>query len=78
MIAERVFSMTNLEPSEIWKVGKLRRRVAVRSLLSLWAVRELGISMTELSKKLNFSLSSVGQSAARGEKIAKIHDYRLL
>jgi hypothetical protein len=50
MIAERVCSVMNLEPSEIWKVGKLRKRVAARSLLCLWAFRELGINMTELSR----------------------------
>ena len=36
MTAERVCSVMNLEPSEIWKVGKVRRRVAARSLLCLW------------------------------------------
>ena len=48
MIADRVCSVMELEASEIWKSGKSRRRVAARSLLCLWAVRELGISMTEL------------------------------
>ncbi len=78
MIAERVFSVMNLEPSEIWKVRKIRRRVAVRSLLCFWAARELGISMTELSRRLNLSLSGVSQSVTRGEKIAEIHGYKLL
>ena len=78
MIAERVCSVMNLEPSEIWKVGKFRRRVAARSLLCFWAVRELGISMTELSRRLNLSLTGVSQSVARGEKLAEIHGYRLL
>ena len=42
MISERVCSVMNLEPSEIWKIGKARRHVAARSLLCFWAVRELG------------------------------------
>ncbi len=78
MISERVSSVMNLEPSEIWKVGKSRRRVAARSLLCFWAVRELGISMTELSRRLNLSLSGVSQSVTRGEKIAEIDDFKLL
>ncbi len=78
MIAERVCSVMNLEPSEIWKTGKIRSRVAARSLVCFWAVRELGISMTELSKRLNLSLSGVSQSVTRGEKIAEINGFKLL
>ena len=77
-IAERVCSVMNLEPPEIWKIGKARRRVAARSLLCFWAVRELGISMTVLSRRLNLSLSGVSQSVARGEKLVEINDYKLL
>ena len=78
MIAERVCSVMNLEPSEIWKIGKIRSRVAARSLVCFWAGRELGISMTELSRRLNLSLSGVSQSVTRGEKIAEINGFELL
>ena len=76
--AERVCSVMDLEPSEIWKAGKARDRVAARSLLCFWAVRELGISMTELSRRLKLSLSGVSLSVKRGEEIAAAHYYRLL
>jgi predicted transcriptional regulator len=36
-----------------------------------WAVRRLGYSATELSKKLGVSQPSVSISVKRGEKIAK-------
>ena len=75
--AERVCSVMDLEPSEIWKMGKSRRRVAARSLLCFWAVRELGISMAELSRKLDLSLSGVSLSVTRGEKIAEINGFKL-
>ena len=78
MISERVCSVMNLEPSEIWKIGKARRHVAARSLLCFWAVMELGISMTELSRRLNLSLSGVSQSVTRGENIAEINGFKLL
>ena len=68
MIASQVSSLMDLEASEIWKSGKSRRRVAARSLLCFWAVKELGMSMTELSRRLNLSLSGVSQSVIRGEK----------
>jgi putative transposase len=78
MAADQACSVMGLEASEIWKRGKLRRRVAARSLLCFWAVRELGISMTELSKRLNLSLSGVSQSVIRGEKIAETNGFNLL
>ena len=78
VIAERVCSVMNLDRSEIWKIGKARRRVAARSLLCFWAVRELGISMTELSRRLNLSLSGVIQSVARGGKLVEIHGHKFL
>jgi putative transposase len=78
MIADRVSSVMELEASEIWKSGKSRRRVAARSLLCFWAVREVGISMTELSRRLELSLSGVSQSVTRGEKIARINCFELL
>ncbi len=78
MIADRVCSVMGLEASEIWKRGKSRRRVAARSLLCFWAVRELGMSMTELSGKLDLSLSGVSQSVIRGERIANMNGFELL
>jgi putative transposase len=78
MIADRVCSLMELELSEIWKTGKSRRRVAARSLLCYWAVRELGISMTELSRRLSLSPSGVSQSVTRGEKIAEVRGFKLL
>ena len=78
MIAERVCSVMDLEPPEIWKIGKSRRRVAARSLLCFWAARELGMSMTDLSRRLNLSLTGVSQSVMRGEKIAEDNGFKLL
>lgn len=78
MIADRVSTVMGLEAIEIWKSGKSRRRVAGRSLLCFWAVRELGMSMTELSRRLNLSPSGVSQSVIRGEEIAEQHGLKLL
>lgn len=78
MVADRVCSLMELEASEIWKSGKSRGLVAARSLLCFWAVRELGISMAELSRRLDLSLSGVSQSVIRGEKIAAINSFELL
>jgi REP element-mobilizing transposase RayT len=77
-IADQVSSVMELDASEIWKGGKSRNRVAARSLLCFWAVRELGISMTELSRSLDLSLSGVSQSVIRGEKIAELNGFEFL
>ena len=68
----------NLEPSEIWAAGKERRRVAARNLLCYRAVRDLGISMAELSRQLKLSISGISLSVKRGEKIARDKDYKLM
>ena len=77
-IADKVSYVLQLDTSEIWKAGKSRNRVAARSLFCFWATRELGISMTELSSRLNLSPSGVSQSVIRGEKIAETNGFRLL
>ena len=40
-----------------------------------WAVRELGISFTELGRRLGISVAGVGYSVERGEIIARENDY---
>lgn len=76
-IALHICEMIDLEPWQILEPGKEPRRVTARSLLCYWAVRELGLPMSELSRKLSLSLSGVSQSVKRGEKIARDNHYRL-
>jgi hypothetical protein len=61
----------------LWGPGKERNRVSARSLLGYWAVGGLGLSMTELSRKLGLSLSGVSHSVKRGEKMAENTAYKL-
>lgn len=49
-----------------------------RSLFCYWAVHELGISLTELSRRLGISVPGVGYSVERGEIIARENDYQLI
>jgi putative transposase len=49
-----------------------------RSLLCFWAARELGISLTELARRLGISVPGVGYSVVRGERIAHESDYQLV
>lgn len=67
-----------LEPFNIWAPGKERIRVEARSLLCYWAVRDLGINMAELSRRLKLSLSGVSLSVKRGERIVQEKGYKLI
>jgi predicted transcriptional regulator len=62
----------------VWSYGKHPLTVKARSLLCYWAVRKLGFSATELSKKLGVSQPSVSISVKRGEKIAKAERFELV
>jgi REP-associated tyrosine transposase len=77
-IAQRVSSIMDLEPPDIFKYGKERRRVAARSLFCYWAVRDLGMSMAALSRQLKLSISGISLSVKRGEKIVQDNDYELV
>ena len=67
-----------LEPFNIWATGKERIRVEPRSLLCYWAVRDLGINIAELSRRLKLFLSGVSLSVKRGERIAQEKGYKLI
>jgi putative transposase len=68
-LAEHVATILNMDISDVCSAGKYRHIVKARSLLCYWAVRELGVSMASLSKRLNISPAAVTQSVARGEKL---------
>jgi putative transposase len=76
-IAERVAEVLDMEPDEVYLRGRQNRKVRARSLLCFWASRELGISHTELAKRLELSLAAIGFSVERGELIAKEGKYFL-
>ena len=74
----RVSSELAIDPEQVWAAGKHQITVKARSLMCYWAVRRLGISTTELSKKLGLSQPSVSISVKRGEKIAKAMQFELI
>jgi hypothetical protein len=76
-LASKVCDIRKLELYNIWAPGKDRKRVVARSLLCYWAVRELGVTMAELSRRLNISLSGVSISVKRGETIVRDNGYKL-
>ncbi|MDO9566836.1 MAG: hypothetical protein Q7J15_08870 [Candidatus Desulfaltia sp.] len=49
--------------------GKQPNRVRARSVLAYWAIRDLGLTATEVGKHLGLSKSAVSRAANRGQKL---------
>ncbi len=77
-VSARVAEIYGLEVDDIFLKGKQQIRVKARSRFCYWAVRELGISLTELARRLGMSVPGVGYSVERGEIIARKNDYQLI
>jgi REP element-mobilizing transposase RayT len=77
-ISARVANLLDMDVEEVWAAGRYSHIVKARSLLCYWAVRELGIGMALLSKKLNITIPAVSKSVIRGEKIARDMNYKLI
>jgi putative transposase len=77
-IAARVAEVLGVEPRDVWAAGRHHKTVQARSLLCYWAVRELGVSMASLSRRLNISVTAISKSVVRGERLAMTQKYSLL
>jgi len=76
-VVNRVSETLNVKPQVVWANGKHRKTVEARSLMCYWAVRELGLSMTEIARKLDISVAAISYSVTRGAKIAAIKNLSL-
>lgn len=76
-ISERVSKIYGITEGEIYSKGRRKAQVEARDLMCYWAVRELGMSCTDVAKRLGMSQPGVGYAVGRGEKIAKKHEYQL-
>lgn len=76
-VAERVAEVLGMDYDEVWAPGKYRRTVAARSLLCFWAVRDLGIPMATLARRLSISVPAISKSVVRGEMLVHQQGYNL-
>jgi putative transposase len=65
------------DPEEILLPGKYRARVAARSVLCYFLVRELGMTATAVAERLGMGQPAVSIAVARGEAIVKERGLRL-
>jgi putative transposase len=68
-LAAHVAKVLGVDVSVVWSAGKYRHIVEARSLLCYWSVRDLGVSMTSLAKRLKLSVAAITQSVERGERL---------
>ena len=72
-----VAKMFDLTPEELLAPGRYPTRVKARSLLFSWAVRELGMTATELARATGMTQPAVSMSVKRGEQIAHDDDLNI-
>jgi REP element-mobilizing transposase RayT len=77
-ISSRVAEVLDVDEDKAWAAGRSRETVQARSLLCYWAVRELGVTMISLARKLDQSVTAIGKAVVRGEKLVKENKYLLL
>ena len=77
-VAERVAQVLDISLEIVWEKSRRPQVAVARSLLCYWASKELGMSMTELAKRLNLTQPAISIAARRGEKIARENQYRLI
>lgn len=77
-IADRAGEIYGMGGKYILSKGKQKRRVEARNLVCYWAVRELGISLTEIAKVVGIYPSAVSYAIEKGEKIVTENNYEII
>jgi REP element-mobilizing transposase RayT len=75
--ARRVAQVLGMEVRVVWEPGRKAATVRARSLLCYWSVRELGVTMSAMARRMGVSVQAISQSVQRGMKIAEEGGFRL-
>ena len=67
-IIERVAEIFSIEKDQVVVAGKQPDRVRARSVPACWAIRDPGLTTTEVGRYLGLSKSAVSRAATRGQK----------
>jgi len=76
-IAAQSADIFQIESDEIFTPGRQKLKMNARSLTCFWAVRELGMTLTELARTFKMSVPGIGYAVVRGEKLAQDRGLRL-
>ena len=77
-LATKAAEIFQIESDKIYSTARQRLVVSARSLVCFWAVRELGLSLSEMARTFNMSVPGIGYAVARGERIAKDKNLNLV
>jgi len=77
-VADKVASIFEIEPDEIFRQGRQKTRVKARSLFCYWAAHGLKIPLSDLARKLGMTAAGVGYAVRRGEAISIGGNYQLI
>jgi DNA-binding MarR family transcriptional regulator len=75
--SELLAELFDLTPDQLLTPGRYPAVVRARSLLCYWAVRELGVTATDLAKQIGMTQPAISISVKRGEKIAKETEFSI-
>jgi hypothetical protein len=70
--------LNSIDSAELFRKGRQKPRVDAKALFCYWAARELKMPLTDLTRKLERTISGVGYAAQRGEAITLGHNFHLL
>lgn len=77
-IEEMVTDFYPIDRGDLYSRSRQKHLVEARSLLCYWAIRELGMSGTDLARRLGMTQPAVVYAVRRGEKLAKKKGYAVL
>ena len=70
-VEKRDMEIFGVDRDVIYSKRRLKIQAAARSLLCYWVVCELGLTATELAKRLGLTQPTESYAVSRGEQIAK-------
>ncbi len=77
-VIRRIERLYGLGHEVLLSAGKHPEHVEARSLACYWAVKELGMTTVEVSRRFNITQPAVSRAVYRGASIAKDRGFRLL
>ena len=76
-LAGRAAEIMGIDLDLVWSKGKQPKVVKARSLLCYWATKELGITQSALSKRLELSPPAVSLAVLRGRELVAKNKYSI-
>jgi putative transposase len=78
VVEKRVLKLCGLSRDDLYSRGRHKNRAAAKGLLCFFAVRELGMSQTQLSELLGMTQPGVAVAVLRGERLVREKGYVLI